>query len=301
MTISKSPAAPAWQASAALVAATALWGGNFVIGRALRGVIDPEWLNLLRWSLALLAYLPFAGPVMWRHRTAMWRYRWRLAGLGATGVFGFQQGTYMALTTTPVANAVLMVATVPVLILGVSAATGHVRPTPLRLAAVALSLLGVAILLGRGDPRAVLALDLGPGDLWLIFAVVCWTVYTLMLRNAPRDLPPAAGLGGSILAALPLLVGGAAVAGHTDLAAVPFPVWIAVLYVGVGAALLAFVAWGIGVRGKGPEAAGLYLNLIPVFAIALAYVFLGEGISGGQLAGAAVILAALVLGGLARN
>ncbi|WP_236637997.1 DMT family transporter [Mangrovicoccus ximenensis] len=67
-------------------------------------------------------------------------------------------------------------------------------------------------------------------------------------------------------------------------------------YVGLFAALAAFILWGYGVRIKGPDAAGLYINLIPVFSAALAWLLLGEALTHGQAAGAALILLSLWLG-----
>lgn len=166
--------------------------------------------------------------------------------------------------------------------------------------AVLLSLCGVAILLGDGNPMAVLRLDLGAGDPWLLAAVSCWTAYTQLLRVAPRDLPGDVSLMASMLVALPVLGLIAALWGDTAVADIPLQAWAGVGYVGLGAALMAFLAWGHGVARKGPDVAGLYINLIPVFAIALAWGLLGEAITRGQMLGAGFVVAALILGAAKR-
>ncbi len=283
-------------ATAALILACALWAGNFIVGRSFRGVVDPETLNVLRWSLAAAAFLPLTWRRVGEH-AALLRAHWRwLAGLTLTGVIGFQQATYTALTVTPVANAVLLLATTPLMIVASSAVLTRTALPWYRAAAVALSLLGVAVILGDGDPRAVLAFRLGPGDLWLLGAVACWTAYTQLLRTAPPGIPGDVSLMASMALGLPVLAVIAAIWGDTALRTIPPLGWLGIAYVGLGAALAAFLAWGYGVARKGADAAGLYLYLVPVLAIALAWAVLGEAITGGQLLGAACVVAALLLG-----
>ncbi|WP_172326738.1 DMT family transporter [Mangrovicoccus sp. HB161399] len=283
-------------AAAALACACLMWAGNFVTGRAIRGLLDPETLNLLRWLVAAAAFLPFTARGLWRHRAAIARlWPWFL-GLGLTGVVGFQEATYMALTMSPVANAALLLAVMPMLILASSALLGKARLSARQAVAVAVSFLGVAVILGEGDPMAVLRLHLGAGDLWLLAAVAAWTAYTQLLRSVPKTVPGDVSLMASILFALPVLALLALWRGHSEIAALPPRAWAAVLYVGLFAALAAFLLWGYGVRRKGPDAAGLYINLIPVFSAALAWALLGEAVTAGQAAGAALIVLSLWLG-----
>lgn len=290
----------AMAANAALVLAAMLWAGNFIAGRAIRDSIDPATLNALRWCLATAVFLPLAGRGVVAHWPLLRGHPGWLVASALTGVVGFQQAIYTALAQTEVANAALLLATTPLMIVASSAAMGRARLGGRRLLAVALSLLGVATILGDGDPRALLSLDLGRGDLWLLCAVACWTIYTQLLRHAPPGLPGDVSLLASMLAGLPILLLLVGLFGRTAILDIPPAAWGGVVYVGLGAALVAFLAWGYGVRRKGPDGAALYLNLIPVFAIALAWLLLGEAVTAGQWAGAAMVFGALLLGGTAR-
>ena len=58
--------------------------------------------------------------------------------------------------------------------------------------------------------------------------------------------------------------------------------------------VLAFVFWNLGVRSVGPAGAGVFINLIPVFAVALGLA-LGGAVDGWQLAGGAVVIAGVLL------
>ncbi|MCV6596935.1 MAG: DMT family transporter [Mangrovicoccus sp.] len=83
--------------------------------------------------------------------------------------------------------------------------------------------------------------------------------------------------------------------GQTDLVSLRPQDWALVGYVGIFPSLLAFLCWNYGVSKVGPEAAGFFINLMPVFATTLAWALLGEAITAPQLAGAALIIGAIAL------
>ena len=59
---------------------------------------------------------------------------------------------------------------------------------------VAISLLGVAVILTRGDVTVLASLQLNRGDLWVLLATLSWAIYTVCLRWRPRELNPLAML-----------------------------------------------------------------------------------------------------------
>jgi drug/metabolite transporter (DMT)-like permease len=250
----------------ALSLAALFWSGNFVVGRALRGQIDPVHLSTLRWIICLVFFLPIVGGKMRAHRGALlreWKY---LTALGVTGVAGFQTVVYLALETTTAINALLLLAFTPAAILVGSAWTGAARPSPVQWAGTLVSLV----------------------------AVLFWSIYSLLLTRRPADLPSDVSLGGSIVVALAILVPMAAL--DTN----PWPdftpaIIAALLYVGLFASLFAFVLWSYGVGAIGPGKAGQFIHLMPVFGAVLATLFLGERIGAAQVVGALCVLVGIVL------
>ncbi|MCR9086156.1 MAG: DMT family transporter [Rhodobacteraceae bacterium] len=279
----------------ALAAAALFWSGNFVAGRALRDGIDPVTLNALRWTIATVILAPFVLRALWTSRAVLRANAGLILGLSLTGVIGFQVLVYEALSQIPVVNAVLMLATMPVVILAMAAAGQRKGIPVMGWLAVLLSILGVAVLLTEGDLSQLLAARLGTGDLWMLAAVVLWSIYTLLLRRRPGGFSGNVLLLAMILPALPFLAAAAARWGATDFAALSGLQWSLILYIGVFPSLLAFLAWNYGVAKVGPEAAGFFINLMPVFATVLAWLLLGETISIPQLGGGALIVFGLVL------
>jgi drug/metabolite transporter (DMT)-like permease len=163
-------------------------------------------------------------------------------------------------------------------------------------AGTAVSLVGAAILITRGSLDALLGLDLVRGDLWMIAGVLLWTAYSLLLRRRPVDLPPDVALMASIVPAITVLLpvvllgpGGAALPEPS-----PFVVG-AILYIAIFASLIAFSLWAYGVAAIGPERAGQYVHLMPIFGAVLSTLLLGEAIVAAQVAGAAFVFAGLFL------
>lgn len=172
-----------------LIGSTLFWAGNFVVARALRFEWTPVLLNGARWAIALAVLLPFAiGPLRAHARTLRAHLGWLLA-LAATGVVGFQTFVYLALATTPVVNAAILGATVPVVIALGAWLAYRERLGRVQMLGIAISLAGALVVVARGDLATLTTLRATPGDLWMAAAVPCWAAYTLLLRRAPAGLP----------------------------------------------------------------------------------------------------------------
>ncbi|MDO9283651.1 MAG: DMT family transporter [Aquabacterium sp.] len=267
-----------------------LWAGNAVVGRLAIQQISPLWLNALRWAIALALLLPLG----WRafgsaQRRAQVGARWRhLALLSLTGVGAYNALQYLALKTSTPLNVTLIAASSPVWMLAIGAFFYGVRPRRAQVAGALLSLAGVAVVLSRGDPAALLRVQLVSGDVVMLMAIFSWCVYSWMLAR-----PPAAMQGAQrpdwhwaeflcIQMALGL-VWATTAAGigewlQPSPRAVEWSPWLvaAVLYVAIGPSLIAYRLWGLGVAQAGPTVAAFFGNLTPLFAALLSAALLGE-------------------------
>jgi drug/metabolite transporter (DMT)-like permease len=271
-----------------------LFSGNFVAGRGLRGQVDPLTLNFLRWLIAFAILAPFAWK---RADFAVLRREWRLIlALGATGLACFHTLTYHALRSTTAANALLMLSLIPIATLLGSALLWRERPTVGQIGGTAISVVGAAVLITRGDLAGVLAHGLNAGDLWMLLGVAIWAAYTLLLRRCPADLPPLVTLAASAAAALALMAVPLALLTPTPIAALASPsVLLSVGYIAVFASVVAFLLWLRGVAQIGPARAGQFLHLMPIFGAALAFILLGEVPTAVQVAGAVLVLSGLAV------
>jgi drug/metabolite transporter (DMT)-like permease len=291
-----------WLPYASLAGAAFVWALHFVVARASREALPPVSLAFLRWTIALLALLPFVAGQLRQHAAELWSARRLLLGLAATGIVAFQVFTYLALARTEVVNAALIAATGPAVIAMLAWWLDGARIDRRQAVGIAMSLTGVAVVVARGDPGALLELRLGGGDLWMVAAVPMWGLYSVGLRRLPTSLPPLVALAGIMLVGWLLLVPllAVAVASGERVTLTPTSV-AAMLYTGLFAGLLGFVGWGHGVAAIGAARAGVFLHLMPLFATALGVALLGERLFLYHLVGAVLVLSGVSLAGGART
>lgn len=256
-----------------------LWGGNAVLGRYVVTEIPPLQLSFLRWLLSLAVLLPFTFRPLLRSGPVV-RARWRsIASLSTLGVVCFGTLFYVGLQTTTAINAGLWQTLVPVLILVLSRAFLGLRLRPIQIVAVGLSALGALLVLSQGRIETLLEVDLLPGDLFVLAGVLCWASFSTLLMKDPLPFSPMASLSMQILFALPVLIVLAFFeAQTTGLVQLSWKHVGYLMFLGPVVGAFAVSLWMLGVSAVGPPVAGLYLNLIPIFAAILGGIFLSEAV-----------------------
>lgn len=272
------------------------WAANWVVGRAMRDEMPPVAMGFWRWTIALLILLPFAAPELRRKRDVV-RANWlTLMLLGVLGAIAFNTLIYVGLQYTAATNGVLFNSISPVLIILLSWVISRERISKLQACGVVLSLCGVLVIVARGDGATLAAFHFNRGDLWLITAMVLWAVYTIVLHRRPPALSATGFLTAMLLLSLPFLL--------------PFYLWefsqrggftltpatvAALAYYGTIPSIVAYLFWNRGVAQVGPNKAGLFVHLMPLFGAILSVIFLGERLYAYHYAGAVFIFSGIYL------
>jgi len=279
-----------------LVLANLCWSGNWITGRAIRGSFQPLGLCFWRWTIALAVLAPFVLPRI-RLALPVLRRNWGLLLLlSFTGLVAFQSLVYLGLRSTTAVNAVLLNATGPLFVILCAWVLHGEAPSWRRVAGMLISFVGVLVILSGGQARALIHLDLGLGDAWILLAMLLWGLYSVLLRRLPRGMEGASLL--FVLAALavaqlfPLYLLEAALVGEP---APSIAAAASVLYVGVFASVVAFLAWNGAVARLGAHVAGFSMHLMPAFGTILAILLLGETLRPYHLMGFAAILAGVLI------
>jgi len=279
-----------------LALANLFWAGNWVLGRALRDAFDPISLNFYRWAIAVVVLAPFALPGLAAKREVIRRHAGILALLALLSVSIFQSLVYLGLQSTTAVNAVLINCSGPLFILLSAWLIDGERATLRQLAGFLVSVAGILVILSRGEPAALLQLELRSGDAWIVLALAIWGVYSVLLKRRPAELGGVHFL--FVLSAAGVLFLAPAFA-FQALQAPPrlptMPEALAVLYVGLAASVGAFLFWNRGVAVVGANAAGFTLYLLPTFGTLLAIAFLGETFGAFHALGIATIVAGVIL------
>ncbi len=264
-----------------LLLATALWAGNAIAGRVLVGSISPITLSAVRWGLAALLLLPLGWRVF-MPGSALWQNKKRFLLLGLFGVGSYNVLLYLALQTSTAINVTLIGASMPIWMLFIGAVFYQVKPSALQMIGAVVSLLGVGIVLTRGDLVALLSMEMVIGDLLIMLATILWAFYSWMLSrpgsSTERQWPWAEFLMAQVTIGLlwtGLFDGFEIVTGN---AFIDLNWWTAslILFVAVGPSLIAYRCWGLGVNGAGPTVAAFFANFIPLFTALLSAAMLGE-------------------------
>lgn len=280
-----------------LILATLLWGGNFVIGRAVAGDIPPITLAFLRWCVAFIVFLPIAYSRVkreWHMIKANWP---AVIVMAITGVACFNTLVYIGVYYTTSINASLMNSSTPIIIYILSFIFLKERLSKFQLIGTALSLAGVAFILSKGSLEMLLSFSFNKGDLIVLIAVFCWGVYSLLVKQYAGRLPGYSTFLVTIaLGVMMLLPFTIYELMTTSVEIVWSPSTIgAILYVGIIASIVAFLSWNNGVVALGANKASIYLNFIPLFATIFAVLFLDEDLLLAQLIGGLAVICGVLL------
>lgn len=277
-------------AVALLVVATLLWAGNYLVGELVVAAVDPLSLTWWRWVLAAVPLVVLAQVLErpdWRAVARHWR---PLLLYGAIGVAGYPLLLYAALEHTSAASASIINAANPALIVVAAVLLGQAAAHWRTWTGLGLGLVGVLLVLTGGSVERLLTLSFNLGDLLMLGAVVAWTAYTLLGRRL--GVPPLASTAVQVLLTTLVLTPLTLAAGLTappDAAS-----WWSVLYIALGPSIGSYVCWNLAVARVSPTVAGVSMNLVTVFTLAIA-ALLGRPPTLVQLLGGALVIGGVLL------
>src|SRR6476646_4256218 len=260
-----------------LLSITALcWAGNAIVGRLAAGHIAPVTLSFLRWSFAFLIILPFA----WKHLVRDWAaIRSRLGImilLSITGIGAFNTLQYWALEHTQALNTLLLQSAGPLFVAVWSLILLGDRLTPAQAGGILLSLIGVMVILLRGDLGTRGQIEFNEGDIIFTEALVIFGLYSVLSLKRPN-------IHGLSFVGFTFGCGAASL--------IPLWIWemlsrpvvrfdtpnlLTLFYVAVFPSTLAYLCFNRGVQLIGANRAAPFFHVVPVFGSVMAIVFLGE-------------------------
>ncbi|MEE8397307.1 MAG: DMT family transporter [bacterium] len=275
------PIARAWRIATSpyllMVVANLCWAGNWLLGRAMHTDVPPLTLNFGRWTVALAILLPFTGRRLWAVRATVLA-EWRIfVALGVLGAALYQSLVYTSLNYTTALNAALLSSVLPMVVVPLTWFLYRDAISLRQGVGMVCSLLGALAILGQGRLETFAAMTFNTGDLFALASVVVWAVYTVLMRRKPAELDAVVALTAIVMVGLtaqaPFFLwerffGRTMVVGLPSLATM--------VYMGMFASVVGFLAFNSAVPRLGPNRASLYIHLHPAFTAILAVLLLGE-------------------------
>ncbi|MBW8903011.1 MAG: DMT family transporter, partial [Bradyrhizobium sp.] len=273
-----------------LAVASLCWSGNHLMGRAIAGHVPPLAISTLRWLLAAALVYPFVRKqlsVDWpliRERLGVLIYLSLLGG----AVFGALQ--FVGLQFTTALNVSVLNSLAPLFIAAASAVMFRDRLTTGQAVGIAVSLGGVLAIITKLDAGVLAHLSFNIGDLVILANMLLWGIYSASLRWRPRIHPFSFMFIFALISGIAMLP---AMAWEytTGFVLQPTPLtFFAITFVTLFSTITAFVCWTRGVELIGPNWAGVFLHLVPIYSALLTGVLLGEALMGYHVVGFALIL-----------
>jgi drug/metabolite transporter (DMT)-like permease len=252
------------------------WAGNAIVGRLAAGHIAPVTLSFLRWSLAFLIILPFAWKHLVRDWDAIRRHLGTMVVLSITGIGAFNTMQYWALEHTQALNTLLLQSAAPLFVAAWSLLLLGIRLTLAQAGGLALSLVGVLVILLHGDLTTLKNIEFNAGDIIFVAALLIFGLYSVLSFKRPQIhglsfVGFTFGCGAAVL--IPLLIWELMTRPVMQLNNANL---LTLFYVAVFPSTVAYLCFNRGVALIGANRAAPFFHIIPVFGAAMAIVFLGE-------------------------
>lgn len=278
---------------AVLSFASLFWAGNVIASRLAVGAVSPMALTAFRWLGVLAILAVIARQAVARDWPVLSKRLGYVFVMGTLGFTAFNAFYYVAAHYTSAVNIGIIQGGIPGIVFILAFLVRGTPARPAQIVGMAATLVGVAVLAAKGDLATLTGLSFNVGDVLMVGACCVYAVYTVMLPDRPAvgGLSFFAGLAvAAFLTSLPLLAGEAAIG------AFQWPTllgWATITYCAVFPSVLSQILFVRGVELIGPGRAGVFVNLIPVFASVLAVAVLGERFQAYH-----AVALALVIGGI---
>lgn len=281
-----------WIPIAGMIVAMFIWGSSFVaLKLAFRGY-DPMVVIFARMFVASICFLPFL--VRFRRvsvRPSDLKYM-LFMGICEPGLYFLFEAKAIQYTTASQAG--MITTTLPLIVAAAAALFLGERVTRQTLVGFSVAIAG-ACWLSMGAEATASAPNPPLGNFYEFLAMICATGYIITLKRLAASYPPffltgiQAGIGTVFYFPLLFLPSTALPSAHP---AIPL---LAVIYLGTLVTLGAYGLYNFGLSRIPANQASAYINLIPVFAILLDWLVLGQTLTVGQYLASAMVFAGVFL------
>ena len=280
-----------------LVLASIFWAGNFIVGKfAFFENIPPFSLVFFRWLTVWFILLPFTYKEILNNKNNIFNSFSLLLLLGLTSVGLFNSFVYISLNYTQVINASLFNTAIPAAIILFCFLFKIENTNSYQLAGLIISVIGVFAIITRLDLNILLTLSFNIGDIWMICAVFCWGIYSAFLKKLKLKI--------SLLSLVHILCSCGLIFlfpqflyeySQSDIINVNKNFLYCLVYLALFPSIGSYYCWTGAVSIIGPNRAGIFLMLIPLFSAVMAIFFFKEEFQAYHFIGSIFVIIGLFL------
>lgn len=274
-----------------LILTTLFWGGTFIAGRILAESVPPADAAFLRFALATISLAVLTRLIDGRLTLPPKNQLIRLLLLGMTGVFSYNICFFNGLRYIEAGRASLIIALNPLAITICAVLFFGERLSLLQCSGLFISLIGAFFVISNGHPSVLLSGGFGIGEAAILGCVISWTAYSIIGRKVLTSMSPLSAvfysaLFGAIMLFLVTLKDQTLGA----MTSYPLDAWLSLLFLGIFGTAVGFSLYYRAIKTIGSARSGVFINLVPLFSIVLAWLILGETIKGSVLVGGIILM-----------
>jgi drug/metabolite transporter (DMT)-like permease len=265
------------------------WGGTFVAGRSLAQNVGPFSAAFFRFVVASIFLVFLTWKAEGKFSVLRKGQIPPILLLGLTGVFCYNLFFFKGLRLIEASRAAIIIANNPIFIALFSAVFFKEKLNTQKITGILISVSGAIIAISRGDVLEILQGNLGLGEFYIFLCVVSWVIFSLLGKTVMADLSPLSSVTYSSITGTILLFPPALREGLADCIYYSISDWWNIFYLGFFGTVLGFVWFYEGINQIGPTKAGLFINFVPISAILLAFLILGEPLTLSLLIGTLLV------------
>jgi drug/metabolite transporter (DMT)-like permease len=284
-----------------LLMATLAWGGQFAVAKPILAVIDPFYMTLIRYSIAvplfmvMLLYFEGKNAFKFEGRSG------ELFFLGTLGFAGFNLLAFNGLTHASPEHGAVILALMPMITFLLTWMMKGLRPNLFTFAAILSAFFGVFLVITGGHPVHAFSGGEAKWDLLFLLGAFFWVCYTMGAQRFPSWSPLrytviSCYLGTLSIGLITLVLTFNGTLHAPSINNIALVHW-RLTYMILAAALLAVLSWNVGIKLLGAVNGVLFINFVPITAFAIG-VAQGRSFSAAELIGATLVIGALIANNL---
>lgn len=278
-----------------MIFACVFWAGAFIAGKSSVASFGPWSLTFYRFAVAALIMAPFLLATQRKYMTLSFKQVRQVVILGLVGMVGYHVLFFEALKFTEASTASMIAATNPVVTAFILALTGVEKLSIKKVMYLLLALFGVLLTISNWQLSVLLNLKGQKGELLMVLAVSCWAVYSVLVKKYIAGFKPVImsfyAFFCCALISLPFAL-------HEGLVkssiVAPRGAWFSILYMSLFASVLGYWIQQSSIQKIGPAKTNIFINIVPVFSMTMAWLLLGESIGIYKVVSGCIIIFAVI-------
>lgn len=279
-----------------LILTAVLWGGTFIAGRIIVRDVGPYSAAFLRFTLAGL----FLIPLVWKNEGKLPAVRkdqiLAVLLLGGTGIFLYNIFFFKGLKLIEAGRAALIIANNPICVALLSACFFKEKLSLLKIIGIIFSITGALIVISRGNLPDIIRGRFGWGEVYIFLCVLSWAAFALIGKTVLRGMSPLVSIAYASVVGGGLLLFPAVIEGVLqNVFLYTLTDWLGIFYLGFFGTVIGFVWFYDGIKTIGPTRASIFINIVPISAVILAFIILNEPLTRSLVSGTVLVTAGVYL------